>query len=316
VEIGIALIVVAAVLVVVGLMLQRARPEEQASKPPSVRPGPASPADVDLDHPRPPLAGFHVDGEIARVEFDVPLPEDDDPMLNEFLLDAGMHVAREKMSVLPMSQVRRIVVVAGSGAERREIGSTDLPEPGRLPPARPPILGLGGVAKDPFETAFSSGGSDEDFTLGIPSTVGDGKPDVLPPLSAELNLPRAVEIGLRAQGLDPDDLDAGSLIKGVMRLFGYQVAETADPHRFTASKAGIRTLVRHDPYSPGDHPEVDEQRLRGFLAEFESSGLDRGLFVSEKFGPFVMYDLERREPRVRFATRERLQKLLDVLSLS
>jgi hypothetical protein len=37
--------------------------------------------------------------------------------------------------------------------------------------------------------------------------------------------------------------------------------------------------------------------------------------VSSKFGPFIIYGQEQREPRVRFVTRERLQKFIDAFSL-
>ena len=37
--------------------------------------------------------------------------------------------------------------------------------------------------------------------------------------------------------------------------------------------------------------------------------------VSDKFSPFEVYERERREPRIRFVTRERLQKFVDALSL-
>ena len=39
------------------------------------------------------------------------------------------------------------------------------------------------------------------------------------------------------------------------------------------------------------------------------------MLVTEKYGPFMVYDKERREPRVRFITRERLQTFVDGFSL-
>ena len=49
--------------------------------------------------------------------------------------------------------------------------------------------------------------------------------------------------------------------------------------------------------------------------EFVNSGADRGLLISDKFSPFGVYEREKREPRIRFVTRERLQKFIDALSL-
>ena len=38
--------------------------------------------------------------------------------------------------------------------------------------------------------------------------------------------------------------------------------------------------------------------------------------VSDKFGPFLVYEKERREPWVHFITRERLQQFVDSLALT
>jgi hypothetical protein len=39
------------------------------------------------------------------------------------------------------------------------------------------------------------------------------------------------------------------------------------------------------------------------------------VFVSEKYAPYTIYDLERREPRIRFLTRERLQEFIDSMAI-
>ena len=39
------------------------------------------------------------------------------------------------------------------------------------------------------------------------------------------------------------------------------------------------------------------------------------LFVSDKYGAFAMHDVERRDPRMRFVVRERLQRTIDYLAL-
>jgi hypothetical protein len=39
------------------------------------------------------------------------------------------------------------------------------------------------------------------------------------------------------------------------------------------------------------------------------------LLISDKFCPFIVYEKERREPRVHFITRERLQQFVDSLAL-
>jgi hypothetical protein len=65
-----------------------------------------------------------------------------------------------------------------------------------------------------------------------------------------------------------------------------------------------------------DYQEFNEATINRFMADFSMSGCQRGMLVSEKYGPFEVYERERREPRVRFVTRERRQGLVDSLALS
>ncbi len=51
------------------------------------------------------------------------------------------------------------------------------------------------------------------------------------------------------------------------------------------------------------------------MVDFVSAGADQGLLVTDKFAPFGIYDRERRDARMRFVTRERLQKFINALAL-
>ena len=84
---------------------------------------------------------------------------------------------------------------------------------------------------------------------------------------------------------------------------------------FDASRAGQRVFVRTIPHGAGEHPELDESAVDRFVVEFLSSGADRGLLITEKFSPFEIYERERREPRMRFITRERFQAFIDALAV-
>jgi len=203
--------------------------------------------------------------------------------------------------------------VAGRGESKGPVGSTELELPGTLPPKidMPSMLNLAPFANDPLEHLSGAG---EPFD--VPEVAVHAKPDDLGPIGTELRIPKAVDMGLRAQGIDPAEMSAIEMVMGLLRLFGYQVTPTRELGQFIAEKAGERTFILGDPYHPGDHPEVDEPIVDRFMADFQVSGCDRGLFVSEKYGPFEIYDKERRQPRVRFVTRERLQKMVDALALS
>jgi hypothetical protein len=106
------------------------------------------------------------------------------------------------------------------------------------------------------------------------------------------------------------------MVSGLLKLFGSSVNPGPGFGMFIAEKAGARTFILGDAYRPGDYPEVDEATINRFMADFSMSGCQRGMLVSEKYGPFEVYERERREPRVRFVTRERLQGMVDSLALS
>ncbi|NNJ46647.1 MAG: hypothetical protein HKP18_02335 [Acidimicrobiia bacterium] len=83
-----------------------------------------------------------------------------------------------------------------------------------------------------------------------------------------------------------------------------------------ASNPTGRTYLFIDPLAETDYPELSEKMINRFMVGFEQSGHNRGLLVSDKFGPFLVYEKERREPRVHFITRERLQQFVDSLALT
>lgn len=311
--IWIPLFVIAAALVVVAVMLQR---NTNRQKEALAADADASSADVlttAADRPRPKLASFHVNGEAAEVTFDVPLAaEGADEIMKELLLADALEVVRDKKQTLPIDQVTRVVVHAGRPGNVVEVGVIELPERGQLPPPMiaAPQLHLGSVGFDPLDAMFSqSSGS-------VPETVARPADDTLGPIGDEIRLPRAVELGLRAQGIDPSDMDAGALVSGLLKLFGYGVSPAMREHSYTATKGGVTAYVRDVPHAPDDYPELDEKEMRSFLIEFIESKADKGFMVSDKYAPFSCYEMERSEPRIQFVTRERLQAFVDRLALS
>ncbi|MDH5293120.1 MAG: hypothetical protein OEW91_05505 [Acidimicrobiia bacterium] len=317
---GFALIFVAIVLIVVGSMLGRRRnqlAEEQGFKKSGMRrpgrdPLPAPDPMLEVTHPRPKVAEMHVVGESAQVTFDVPFPEDGDEILADLLVQEAIEVVREKRHTLPMDMVHRVEVFTGRGAAKRQVGAHELDLPGSLPPKLdvPSMLNLSPFARDPLEAM------ENDELPSVPDIAAPASSDDLGPISAELRLPKALDMGLRAQGIDPATMGAVEMVTGLLRLFGYKVNPGPGFGMFIVEKGGTRTFMLGDAYRKGDHPEVAESTVDRFMADFSMSGCDRGMLVSEKFGPFEVYDRERREPRVSFITRERLQKLIDSLALS
>jgi hypothetical protein len=258
------------------------------------------------------VADFHVEGNAARVRFDVPLPEGDDDILSELLVSEAIEVAREKRHSLPLTNVTEVIALAGRG-EVREMGRARLDQPGVLPPkvTGVNILNLSIVSDDPLLASFAPS-SEHDV---VPGTEDRVRPDELAPLASELRLPRAVSTGLRAQGIDPSSVGPGELVVGLLRLFGYQI-DPAGLTAWIARKGGESTYVVEERYKPGDYPELDESAIRRFLIEFGTVNTNRGMLVTDKYGPLEVYELERKNPRIRFVTRHRIQKMVDSLSLS
>jgi len=258
---------------------------------------------------RAPVSDFHVHGAEARVTFDVPLPDKEDAILTELLVDEAVEVVREKRHTLPMDDVTEIVVSAGRG-QVREVGRAKLPTPGELPPpVSAEVFTFSHVAKDPFASQF-----EVDHTVQVETKV-QVPGDDLGPLQDELKIPSGLERGLRTRGVDPMGVSGPDFVLAILELFDYSVASLGEPGAYMATKGNTQTFIRTVGHAPGSHPELDEGVIRKFVVEFGTSGAQRGLLITDKYGPFMVHDVERHEPRVRFITRERSQRFIDSMAL-
>jgi hypothetical protein len=258
-----------------------------------------------------PVGEFHVKGDEILVTFDVPLPEERDEVLEGLLVDEAVEVVREKRHTLPIEDANTIVVYAGRG-DIKEVGRARLPSPGVLPP---PVMGTGvsltHVAHDPFAAPF-----DAEVDHSIHYELRSETPeDDLRPLGAELRIPKGLDRGMRALGVDPDSADGADLVLTLLKMFGYRVSEQAYPGSYLALKDGLSTFIATEGYQPGEPPEVSEAVIRRFLGDFNSSGADRGMLLSDRYAPFSIHEIENRQPKVRFITRERVQSFIDAMAL-
>ena len=309
----VVLVLLLLVVAVVGLVVVVVRNTQMAS----------GPAEIGPEQVRPVVLEFHVKGDEATVLFGVPLPEGEpDPVLKELLLHAAMDVLREKRSHdLPLGTVKRIRVFGRRGQEPVEVGVVELPEEGELPEVRVPELipraGLAGY--DPLAHLG-------EMEVTVPPTVAERPPaEKLRPFHDEIRLTRELEAALRAQGIDPEAAGLEDLVLGLLRAAGYQVsvgvhgfeiAKGGKAHAYTARKGGTETIVLIVPHAEGEYPELDEQMINRFLVWFGQTSPERGLLITDKYGPYLIYEKERREPRCRFITRERLQSFIDSFSLA
>ncbi|MEA1903162.1 MAG: hypothetical protein U9N56_06520, partial [Actinomycetota bacterium] len=204
-----------------------------------------------------------------------------------------------------------VVALAGRG-EPREVGRTALSSPGELPPPMVEAgLSFAHIAHDPFAAPFE----DETDHSVVYQTRSDVPADDLGPLIEELTLPAGLARGLRAIGTDPDTVDAPELIMSLLRMFGYGVTEHSTSGTYMALKDGNSTYIFTEPHERGGHPELEEGVIQRFCAEYESSGADRGLLITGKYSPFMIHELEARQPNIRFMTRERIQDFIERMAL-
>jgi hypothetical protein len=310
VEAGLAAIILAAILAIVWLVVGKRTREARRAIEREDRAGGATLPDVT--RPAPPVIDFHVQGEEALVTFRVPLPEGEvDEVLRDLLIQEAVEVVREKRHHLPISGVHRVVALASSGEKPRRVGEVHLEEPGVLPPpaSMQSIVNLTHIGYDPLEDQF------QEQLQHPPGLVTVERSDELGPIGLDLRLPTAVDVGLRTLGVDPETMTSGELVTSLLRLFEYRVMPT-NGNTYTAEKGGVRTFIRYVPHGAGDHPELESDEIQRFIIEFQGSAANRGLLVTDKYCPFEVYERERREPRVRFVTRERLQKFIDAMALT
>ena len=258
-----------------------------------------------------PVESFHVVGDEARVTFDVPLDEREDEVLYDLLADQAVEVVRQKRHTLPIDDVHQIVVFAGR-EKVREVARRKLHEPGVLPePMTDANVSFAHFAHDPFAAPFEE---ETDHSVHY-ETRSQTPSDELGPIADELRIPDGLSRGMRATGTDPSSLSAPDLVLTLLRMFGYGVTEQAYAGSFMATKGGVSTYIETDTYKTGDHPELDDKIIRRFLADFGSSGADRGMLVSDRYSPFTIYEIEANQPKIRFVTRERVQRFIDSMAL-
>jgi len=268
-----------------------------------------TPAQKDADgfSLRPPVSDFHVEAGDAHVYFDVPMPEGDpDPVLANILLSAAIETLREKRSHLPLDGVNVVHAHGLRNGQPVSAGSITLDGPGRLPDASTLQALDVQTESDLFDSLEGAPAQ------AAPSDAGDE--DVLVELGNELALTSNVEAGLRTQGVDPATASTAVLAAGLLRLGGYTVPSDTS-QTWTATRGGQRTFISVVEHQTGDHPTLSEKAVNQFLAQFSQSGANQGLLFTPKFGPFLIYEKERRQPRVRFITRERFQTFVNSIAV-
>jgi hypothetical protein len=267
-------------------------------------------------HPMPRIADFHVRGDTARTTFEVPLGKGPAGQhLTDLLCAAAVEYVREKTEEgLPLEDVERIEVFAMRGDEPELIGTVDLPEVGTLPDrdvkvlvelTHDPIAAVAEVVADTSITPPSSGTS------------------TLQPVSEFVELPAPVEARLRSIGVDTGSMSLEELVLGLLRVSGYDARAGGAGFEVANGKASLFGLTRNGkktslvilPHEEGTHPELEEKILSEFAVGVAQTNPDEAILVTDKYSPYSMYEREKRDKRLLFITRERLQSFVDSFSV-
>ena len=273
-----------------------------------LRPGAPSDPGPDPLQPLPEVDDLSVSGDMVRVVFAVPMAGDD-PILAELLSYYALETVRRSRATLPLGELRGVEVLVSHRGGARRVDVVLFDEPGRLPEdvPVPEIAKLSEVMDDPL---------DSDFKASKPRALTEhGSGEKLAPLSSFLKISNKAAAALRVQGIDPDNMTAGELVRGILALRGYTISAGPDAHTHHAQKGSATILVREVPHTPGGYPELEDDDLHRFVMDMARTKMAKGMLVTEKYGPFSVYNLERRDRRMRFVTRERLQKAIDALAL-
>ena len=250
----------------------------------------------------PSVSGFHVDGDEARVSFDVTLPEGGaGELLKNSLMVAARAFVAEKKLTLPMESVTRVSsVVDGEVVATQEIWVPEHAAEGFAEDEKDSVLG------DPMGDRPEIRVSD----IEVPPV-----PDDLWQLAANLDLPRSVDAGLREAGIDPAALDAPEMIRAVFIYKGYNISDVGDS-AYIASKGGETMYVYDVAHASEAHPELDEGDIRAFCVAAASARTKKAILVTAKYAPFSIYALEKTNPDFRFISRERIQEFITQLTMS
>ncbi len=295
----VVLIAVAVVIAIAWYLVARGRGDSQ--------PAPAR------SEPRLSEVDFKVAGATAHVYFDTQIPgEGPDDVLTSLMGREAMRIFESKADHLPLAEVKHVAAHGRQAGQPVLVTKVDIKEPaemGRLDAPKDTDVVLAGdvaASDDPLgklqAMEFGRGGGYR------------GGGDELPPLSDELHIPAKVIEAVAGSGGSILGMRLEDFITGLLRASGYQVVEKEDGTK-RATKGGTTTYLEFVEHLPGSHPELDERSIDAFIMKFMGSHADRAMLFTAKYGPYAVYEKERRNKKVTFMTRERLQTFVDSVAM-
>lgn len=255
---------------------------------------------------------FKVDGATAHVFFDTHVPAAGaDDVLSALMGREAMRVFHEKANHLPLGEVKQVTAHGKQDGRDVAVTTVDVTAPTEMdhmdaPTAEDVVKASEVSADDPLAELHA-------MEFGRSSGYRGGSDD-LPPLSEDLAIPAKVKEAVAGPDGSLAGMSLQNFISGLLRTAGYEVQVGGDGTG-TARKSGATTFVQFVDHAPGSHPELDEGSVDAFVMKFMSSGADRGMLFTPKFGPYAIYEKERRNDKVKYMTRERLQAFVDSVAM-
>lgn len=254
---------------------------------------------------------FHVVDNEITIDFAVPIPAAGaDEVLTDLLSHHALEIIRDrKQRGQPLDGLPVARLSATRLGEQVEVAVLDLGQPDEvieieIPDLVPRPLVAG------YDPLARFGERKETNVMPLAEQRGDE----MPLLPDQVRLTAGVAAGLRAQGVDPEQMTVSQLGLGLLRLSGYDITDRGNGS-YLAIGHGSTTLVQIIDHVPGEYPELAEAAVTSFLIAYAGARTERGLLITDKYGPYVIYQKERANPDVMFVVRERLQDFVDAVAV-
>ena len=255
---------------------------------------------------------FHVVENEITIDFAVPLPASGaDEVLTELLSHHALAIIKDRKGRgQPLDGISVARISAQRLGDSVEIAVLDLEQSDSTLEIDLPEL-VPAWASAGYDLLSRYGEKIEKNVLPL----AERRTDSLAPIAAEIRLTAGLAAGLRSLSIDPETMTVSELGVGLMQLSGYDVRERPDGTYIAAGK-GTSTFISFVNHEPGDYPELSEAAVRAFLVAYAGARTERGMLITDKYGPYSIYKKERANPDALFVARERLQDFVDAMALS
>jgi hypothetical protein len=271
--------------------------------------------------PMPIVNEFHVSGDTASTVFAVPLGDAEaGEHLVELLCASAVEYVRDKTrDGFPLDGVRHIEVSAMRGDVSEVLCTIDLPDVGVLPDRDEKAL---------IETSHDPIAAVHDVIADTSVAPQSGSTSTLEPIAQVVRLSGPTDAHLRSIGVDTDTMALDDLVLGLLRVSGYDVhvgrsgmaglagVQGGKADLYGLTRDGKSTMLLILSHADGSHPELDDSVLVKFAVEMAQINPDQAILVTDKYSPYSMYEREKRDKRLVFITRERLQAFVDSFGLA